>query len=360
MADRLAYRSLRPWRLPVVVQNKENARKTAAAIATAKYSFFQIDMRLPSRSVGPSMRVFSPHADERKLNVFDDLRVVFESHSRRACTDRALVLDSLQIPYEMVADDRSWALLVPAGHSARAAEELRLYDSENPPPRPPPPRALEHQNALPGVIGYAVVICLVAWLAGRSSFARDWLGSGRIDGELVRQGEWWRTVTALTLHSGARHLAGNLLFGAFFGFFAGRLLGPGVAWFAILVAGAGGNLLNTLLLESTHRSIGASTAVFAALGLLAGFVWHGRFMAQERWPYRVGPIVGGLALLMFTGTGDADTDVGAHLMGFVCGMAGGVALVTVRQQLAEARLQLLCALTSILLLTAAWSLALRA
>ncbi len=38
-------------------------------------------------------------------------------------------------------------------------------------------------------------------------------------------------------------------------------------------------------------------------GLVAGFVWHGRLMAQDRWSYRYGPVVGGLALLMFTGTG---------------------------------------------------------
>ena len=40
-----------------------------------------------------------------------------------------------------------------------------------------------------------------------------------------------------------------------------------------------------------------------------------------------GPVVGGLALLMFTGTGGENTDVGAHLMGFVCGFGAGLAMV---------------------------------
>jgi membrane associated rhomboid family serine protease len=212
-----------------------------------------------------------------------DLRVVFESRSRRACKDRALVLASARIPYQVIEDAGSCALVVPAEHSPRAAAELRLYDEENPPRQPKKPIHFEHQNGVPGVIGYLVVIGFVGWLAGESAFARDWLAAGRIDGALLRAGEWWRSVTALTLHSGLRHLAGNVVFGTFFGLFAGRMLGPGVAWLVILLAGAAGNTLNTLLLESSHRSIGASTAVFAALGLLAGFVWRGKLMSQERW-----------------------------------------------------------------------------
>lgn len=291
----------------------------------------------------------------------DDLRVVYESRNRRACADRALVLESLQIPYEIVEDGVSCALVVPARFSPQAAAELRQYEEENPPRRPAPIAAhIEHQNAVPGVVGYVIVICLVAGLAGQSYFARDWLAAGRIDGVLLRDGEWWRTITALTLHSGLRHLVGNIIFGAFFGLFAGRLLGPGVAWLTIVLAGAAGNALNTLLLESVHRSIGASTAVFAALGLLAGFVWRGRLMSQERWPYRVGPIVGGVALLMFTGTGDANTDVGAHLMGFLAGLAAGMLLAPFRTRLTDRRLQFASAAAAVGCVVVAWLAALQA
>jgi membrane associated rhomboid family serine protease len=228
------------------------------------------------------------------------------------------------------------------------------YEEENPPPRPRQSVTLEHHNAVPGLVGYVVVVCAVAWLAGTSTFGRDWLGAGRIDGVLLRAGEWWRTLTALTLHADFRHLAGNLVFGCFFGLFAGRLLGSGVAWLTILLAGAAGNVLNTLLLESTHRSIGASTAVFAALGLLAGFVWRGKLLSQERWTYRIGPVVGGLALLMYTGTGDANTDVGAHLMGFACGFGAGMGLAPLRLSLGNARLQAITGSAALLIVALAW------
>ena len=113
-----------------------------------------------------------------------------------------------------------------------------------------------------------------------------------------------------------------MVFGAFFGILAGGLIGPGIAWLAILVAAAFANTLNAFLLDEGHRAIGASTAVFAALGLVSGFVWRSKLMAQEKWAWRLGPIVGGIALLAYTGTGGPNTDVGAHLAGFVCGFGG--------------------------------------
>ena len=289
--------------------------------------------------------------------MISDMRVVFESRNRRACSDRALVLTSLQIPHKVVDDVAGCALIVPAEYSARAMDELRLYDQENPPPRPRQVRPFVHQNAVPGVIAFVVIVCAVAWLAGESFFARDWLGAGRVDGSLLRAGEWWRTVTALTLHGDLRHLLGNIVFGAFFGFFAGRMVGSGVAWLTILLMAATGNALNALLLESTHRAIGASTAVFAALGLLAGFVWRAKLMSQERWPYRIGPLVGGFALLMYTGTGDENTDVGAHLMGFLCGLGGGMVLAALKDRLIDSRWQRVAAALALVLVVIAWAFA---
>src|SRR5210317_2468675 len=289
----------------------------------------------------------------------EDLRVVYESTNRQSCSDRAIVLASVQIPYQLMDDGMSCVLVVPAEYSPRAVEELRLYDDENPPTRPKPRKRIVYQDALPGVIGYVFVVCAVAWLAGYSFFGSNWFFAGRVDGTLIRDGEWWRTITALTLHSGVRHLLGNLVFGVFFGIFAGRLLGSGVAWLAVVVAGALGNTANTLLLDSTHRSIGASTAVFATLGILAGYVWRGQLMAQDRWSTRFGPIIGGLALLMFTGTGDENTDIGAHLMGFVCGFAIGMLLTILGRMPPSARIQYMAGAAALGLVFIAWSVALQ-
>jgi membrane associated rhomboid family serine protease len=286
--------------------------------------------------------------------MIDDMRVVFESRNRRACADRALVLAAAEIPHQVVDDLSGCALIVPAEFSAKATDELRLYDEENPPQQPKKVIPFPYQNAVPGVIAYIAVIVMFAWLSWNSAFSEDWFAAGRVDGVLVRAGEWWRSITALTMHAGLRHLAGNIVFGAFFGFLAGRLVGSGVAWLTVVVTAASANLLNTLLLESAHRSIGASTAVFAALGITAGFVWRAKLMSQERWSYRVAPIVGGLALLMYTGTGDENTDIGAHLMGFVCGFLGGMLLTRFRDRLTDRQFQRTAAILTPALLILAW------
>ncbi len=284
----------------------------------------------------------------------DDWRVVFESRNRAACSDRALVLTAVRIPHDIVHDQAGCALVVPAEYSGAAADELRQYEEENPPLVRKPAKKIPSHDAMPGIFGYTLVVCIVAWLAGDGAFGENWLAAGRIDGELIRNGEWWRLFTALTLHSGVKHIVSNLAFGVMFGLFAGRLLGSGVAWFAIVMTGAFGNLLNTLLLDSAHRSIGASTAVFAALGLVAGYVWRAKLMSQERWPYRFGPIVGGFALLMYTGTGDANTDIGAHLMGFLSGFGGGMLMTKMAGVIASPRAQRLFGAAAIAVIALAW------
>lgn len=286
----------------------------------------------------------------------EDLRVVFESSNKRQTADRALVLAASNIPHQVINDGLSYALLVPAEHSATAAEELRLFDEENPPTFERPKVDVEKQDPMPGLIGYVLIVFMVAGLAGYSFFDTNWFRAGRVDGELIREGEIWRLFTALTLHSGVKHMLANLVFGVFFGLFAGRLLGSGVAWLAIVLAAATGNAVNTLLLEASHRSIGASTAVFAALGLVAGFVWRGKLMAQGHWSNRYGPIIGGLALLMYTGTGapDSNTDVGAHLLGFVCGFLAGLVLIQAETLPQDDRAQRVCGIAAVGLIVFSW------
>ena len=62
--------------------------------------------------------------------------------------------------------------------------------------------------------------------------------------EAVSQGQWWRAVTALTLHGGLQHILSNSLFGSLFGFFVARYLGSGVGWLTILGCATLANLLN--------------------------------------------------------------------------------------------------------------------
>jgi membrane associated rhomboid family serine protease len=171
----------------------------------------------------------------------------------------------------------------------------------------------------------------------------------------VRAGEVWRVVTALTLHADVGHLLSNLGFGALYGFFAARLIGPGMAWLAILLGGAFGNLANAWLQAPEHRSIGASTAVFAALGLLAAYSLRVQMTRGQSWAYRWGPLIGGIALLGFTGTGGENTDVTAHGTGFVAGAVLGLgASYLGAPTLARVALQRATATLALALVIGAW------
>jgi len=289
----------------------------------------------------------------------DNWVAVFEGPRFDAASERSLVLTSLEIPNEMLRQDGSYVVYVPGELAERSKFELWQYGQEN--RRDTVRRNIipaPNLNAIPGVVAYVMLVCLVAWLAGEAAFGKDWLAAGRMDGQLFRNGEWWRSFTALTLHSDIGHLAGNIVFGTLFGLLAGRVAGSGLAWLGIVLAAALGNTINTLVLMPRHRSIGASTAVFAALGLVSGFVWRGRFMAQDRWPYRVGPIVGGIALLAYTGTGDENTDIGAHLAGFVCGFATGMLLLRFVESFKEQRVQLVAGLAALTAIAGSWLVAL--
>ncbi|HEX7081092.1 MAG TPA: rhomboid family intramembrane serine protease [Gammaproteobacteria bacterium] len=259
----------------------------------------------------------------------DDLVVVSRGDSERELAELALVLTARGIEHRRLLGARGeWLLAVPSAQAGDAARELAAYRAERRPAEPLPPlRALP--GAWPGVAGYGVVLILVAAAAGRYAFGLDWAGAGRLVAGRVLDGEWWRAVTALTLHADTGHLASNLGFGAFFGWFVGRYFGGGVGWLAILGAGALGNLLNALIQPAEHASIGASTSVFGALGLLTAHAWR-RGSAHGSWRARLAPIAAGVGLLAFTGTGGENTDIFAHLMGFVAGFGLGAALARTR------------------------------
>lgn len=255
----------------------------------------------------------------------DEWVVVYTSRFRGRGREHALVLAAMGIPHELVDGPyRSIQVRVPPTERDRALGQLRLYTREN--RRPAFAPVPLHGHGVAGVVGYALVMIGCFLLQRRFAGGVDWLAAGGMDGIAVRAGQWWRVVTALTLHADGGHLLANLLFGAFFGLFAGQYLGSGVAWLVIGLAAAAGNAMDLLLLPPAHRAIGASTAVFAALGLVGAFVWvtHGR--GAMGWARRLAPVIGAVVLLAWIGTGDENTDTVAHLTGFVAGFLAGAVL----------------------------------
>jgi membrane associated rhomboid family serine protease len=255
---------------------------------------------------------------------------VYRSFWRNACEERRFVLHAVGLESQVVWLGRAWALVVPVEQQDAAQAQLVQYERENPPRRRPAEPEPLHRGAWFGSVVYAAVLLGVGYLAGALALGTDWLDAGALVAGPTRAGEYWRAVTALTLHLDIGHLLANLGFGAAFGLLAGQLLGVGVAWGTVLAAASAANLANAFLQPATHSSVGASTAVFATLGMLAAYSWRTRRDASDRWAYRWAPLVAGVILLGFTGAGGERTDVLAHLTGFAMGALAGVAHAMLR------------------------------
>jgi membrane associated rhomboid family serine protease len=283
---------------------------------------------------------------------------IFRSYRRAACEERAFVLHAVGIASQVGWNGRSWSLFVAGEREADAIGHLLRYQRENPPRRSSADPQPVHRLAWLGSAAYMLVLLIVGYLAGRDAFGQDWFGDGGLRAGAVRSGEAWRAVTALTLHLDVGHLLANLGFGTVFGLLAGQLIGPGLAWAAVLGAATLANFLNSMIRSPEYGSVGASTAVFATLGLLAAYSWRRRASRADRWAYRWAPLVAGVALLAFTGAGGERTDVLAHLTGFVMGAVAGVLLAANRRPVAG-WVQSVLGAAAMVVIAASWWLAFR-
>ncbi|MDF1553335.1 MAG: rhomboid family intramembrane serine protease [Deferrisomatales bacterium] len=238
----------------------------------------------------------------------------------------SLVLESRGVPHRRRLVGTRVALFAPTPELGRAAEEIRSYERENrlwPPQRTQAPAAPGSRWRTFGVlVALGLFHDLTFQPPGRVlGIAVDWHRAGTMQASRVLRGEWWRSVTALTLHADGLHLAGNMLLGGLLLVQLGRQLGVGLSTLLVLVAGTLGNLTNAAVREAGHRSIGASTAVFGALGILvARSAWATPRRDWRRW---VVPLGAGAGLIAFTGVGGERTDYLAHLFGFAWGLVVG-------------------------------------
>lgn len=286
-------------------------------------------------------------------------RVAVFRGSQTGCREYGLVLEAKGTPYQVIELDGEWTLLVAGAAADGARDELSRYAAERRVVRDEPPTVIPFGGAGLAAAIYAGVLLLTAYCAGIQWLGMDWLASGAL-APVAGAGEWWRAVAALTLHADQAHLLGNLLFGVGVGILAGRVFGPGLAWASILGAAAAGNYLEMLISPATHRAVGASTAVFAALGLLAGFSWRLRLNLRERFRYRWAPLFAGVCLLGFLGAGGDRVDALGHILGFATGT--GLGWIYARARVPRSRgcaLQLGAGGAALGLIAAAWFLALR-
>lgn len=272
----------------------------------------------------------------------------------------ALVLAAADIPCRIVHGGTAIGLYAPTAEAERARRELDSYEREKTTgERRTFFRPLSH--GVEAAMVYCAVLFFFFGAARREAISVDWVEIGAAQAGLILDGAWWRTVTALSLHVDLQHLISNLVFGVVAAVLAAQIVGPGLAWLAIVASGALGNALTALIYLQTpeHTAIGASTAVFGGLGLLSGYTQRAGPDAWRRGLRRWSPIAAGVLLLVFIGLGGERTDVWAHVAGLFVGAVMGVALAGAsRRALAQPRRQLLFGGLAFGLFALAWLLAL--
>jgi rhomboid protease GluP len=271
--------------------------------------------------------------------------------------DWALVLAAASIEHRVDERDGRFALLVSAGDAAAATEALAGFDAEGEP---------EQQPAAPDLgwssLGLLSAIAFLAMLlvTGNRAGGSRWFDVGSASARLIMQGEWWRAVTALTLHEDMFHVVVNVVAALVFFSAVGRWAGGGLGALLIVVSGTVGNLAAAAWHKPNVVSVGASTATFAALGLVAGLQVARRLQLRTRRGYWWVPLGAGLALFAMTGVGKG-TDYEAHLSGLVAGAALGVgwAVMQLRRAWRPPRLalQALLGAAAVAIVAAAWLLA---
>jgi membrane associated rhomboid family serine protease len=245
---------------------------------------------------------------------------------------QALVLRARGIDCEIIEDRDGFSLLVSPERLAEAEAELKAFDEENVSAKGEAASTARYRAPIEIALLYCTLMLFFFAAARRNFLSIDWLDIGSAQTGLIREGQLWRSVTALFLHVSGVHLLSNLVFGSLFLLLLTQILGAGFTAFCVLLAGAGGNLLNAMVRPPFHDSIGASTALFGAIGLMAAL--------RQNWRERGGslrfrfwvPVAAGLMLLTLLGVSGERTDILAHVFGFLAGVCLGIIVFVLKNR----------------------------
>lgn len=337
------------------------APKKRSAVALSRTGFRQrITMRRRSRKI--------PRYWQRVDNC---AAVMPSNHTLRLW---ALVLESRTIPFMQLSVGTRQQLYVPPVSAQCARHELQAFSEEG---RKPPAQA-----ATPHASGHWAVLAFVFLILWHGTVAAWWavpnfapasvhhffatltaqggaraVSLGGLDPyKIWADGQWFRVVTALTLHSNSQHVLGNMAFGALFVTLLCRRVGLGCGLLLVLLGGALGNICNSafrLYQGGAFVSIGFSTALFATVGAMAGSLALAHAQVDRRKAFV--PLAAGGAILAMLGAEGENLDYMAHVFGLLSGFTlGAVSQYVDNRHPLTTRAQCLCSIITFVLIVIAW------
>jgi len=270
--------------------------------------------------------------------------------------DWSLVLASQGIEHRIDQNETTgWTLAVAAADHAAALSHIHKYRLEN--------RHWRWRRPIfqPGLFfdwSGLVWVLLILGFYGWSELRADVRSLGMMNHAALSQGESWRLFTATWLHGDIAHLAMNAVFGFLFIGLVMARYGPGVGLLAAYLAGVGGNVAAGAIHEAGFHGLGSSGVVMGALGLLAfpSLILPRRTNVNAFRLVAAGLLVG---VLIFVLIGvNPETDVVAHLGGFVTGWLLGWLLARFNRLARQPRINLVAGVLFVMLVLIPWSFAL--
>ena len=278
---------------------------------------------------------------------------VFQNLTKEQTDIYSLVLSATGIEYRVEPTINGFDILTEEALIDDSINSVGLYLDEN----------IKHISVKPNFttkfhttysgIFTAFLLFFIHWRISLSPNHQLFKDSFGASASKILSGDYFRCITALFLHGSDIHLVGNMLGLIVFGTSVCSITGAGAGWFMILTAGFLGNYFNACFYQTLHISIGASTGVFGAIGILAGYKM---IYDLEEIGFKANaflPIGAGLALLAFLGS-SPNSDIMAHLFGYIAGViAGAFYRLFVRKSISELH-QVFLLITTAMIIIMSW------
>lgn len=145
-----------------------------------------------------------------------------------------------------------------------------------------------------------------------------WLGVGI--NYLIADGEWWRFITPMFLHSGIMHLLFNMFSLFLFGPELERLSGKVRFLTVYFLSGLFGTFASYFLHPADYAHVGASGAIFGILGAFGALVYYTR-RTMPQLKQMIMPIIVISVIMTFL---NPNINATAHLTGLIVGFLIGL------------------------------------
>lgn len=171
-----------------------------------------------------------------------------------------------------------------------------------------------------------VIVYLLLELVGDTENSNFMIQMGAVWPPYVKDGEYWRLLTATFMHFGFEHILNNMLVLACAGPILEQGLGHIKYLFLYLIAGVGGSTLSYLqMLQNGENSVsaGASGAIFGIIGALLWIV----IVHKGRYETLTGRgLLFMIVISLYYGMTSGDVDNWAHIGGLLMGFVLAVIL----------------------------------